>query len=1798
MTESPQSSPERNQNPKKGKLVGAMTGLSLLTGVGGVVYWYGQNFVSKQLSPLVSKTLTELLNRPVQIGEVTGISLNHLEFGTSKILPTKNDPDQITIPKITVNFNPLEAIFRRQVNLEVTAVRPEVLLQQAANGNWLATPPNLPQPGGKESPIKIGLKTLQIEDADITIRARDLQKNLNPPVQVKVTNGNLQLTDFSGSSKLDYNLTGNLSQGDLQIRGQTNLNNFTTAINLVSDNLAVKEVAKLVPLPLTIKSGNLKTDLQLDYNPTKPIQLTGTAEVNKVTAQLKEIPQPVTNVQGSFKFAGSSIKLTDGVTAEFGNIKAKTTGNVDLVKGYQLNLQTEPFSIPDSLKTLKIQAPSLVLKGQAKAQVQLTGELEKPKIDLQMESTKEAIKIDKISLAKFKLKASFKDSHLKLQQLEAVPTIGGIIQGTGQATLAPTNQSNFSLNFTAKQIPADSIARIYALNLPTKIGPVQGQGQIKGNLAKIDTVKLTGNLQTSVAEGTVNLNNIQYQTKTGIWQTDVKAEKIQLAAFNLPITQGTAKANLQVKGAFSRNLAQTLEVKGNASLALPGGKVNVPNIRAKNGHLVANIETNNLQIAGLVPSLPPQIKGSLKSNLSVSASLEKPKETLKVQGSAALALPEGQVKLNQISLDQGRWKTQIKAENIALTPFVPKIPGYLNSELNLTGYLDDPLKTIRGTGSAFLDSRVGQVRVNHINLAGSNFQAQANLQNIKLATFSPELRGKLNGYVQLQGNLAKLTPQGIQAQGDLNFSQGISLIEHPLDTRFSWQGKRLELQRVTAEGLNVKGWLDIDAEKLNQGISALREVSLDIVAKNLNLKNLSASLPSTHYQIPPFQGWLDFTGGVRGTLKKPYIEGNIALQRGLVGPLTLDPVLEGTVRVNPKAGVNLKLSGKRDKIALALDSNYQLQAVDLQLELVKLTGRKQQSQIDLQVNHLSLAWLKELIPYSPIALDPNIKAIALDGDFSGNFKIDLGKQELITDHLQITDPIFGAIKGKSFTADVSFINGDLTLSKGLFKINQTEYQLDGLLQTKKDLAFQANVKIKQGQIQDVLQTLRVFELSDFSHLLNPPKFAKANELFKQDQATNQPLFNLGRVDVPIIYQLRRYSEIRTLYNLQQEKNKLASFLPELSKLKGNFDAAVSVSGSLKQQINAQFDFNGQDWQWDHINIKEVVAKGQFDKGNLQLEPVRIQVEDSLVSFVGNLNNNKPTGQLQIEKIPLSLLDNFVQLPANLTIGGSLNGKFILAGTSDNPQVTGEMNILNPNINQMPLESTEGTFTYNNSRLDFNANSVLASGTPPLTLQGSLPYRLPFAKKMPDSKEFALNVNVRDKGLMILNILTREQLRWLSGHGQVDLSVKGSLNSKQKISDLTAEGAIELKDGTIAAEYIPDAPLTEINGKINLNIDQIDVQELTAKLSGSSVKVAGSLPLKKRKIVVSKPLTADFEGLAFNIKGLYKGGLQGELIVSGTALNPRLGGNINFSDGEIFLGSLVGSQGSKVNPGTEPSSAGAALEFNQLELNLKNNIQLTQSPILSFNAIGGLTLNGTLEQPRPKGKIQLKNGLINLFATQFRLAGGDKNTATFSPVRGLDPYLNISLFTSVSETQRSLVRADPLSSEVNNTFNANADSFQTIRIQAKVDGYASDLQQSIRLTSSPSRSTNEIVALLGGDFINGASDPTIGLASFASSALFGNFQESLRSTLGLSEFRVSPTPLINPKDRTNGSQIGIVGEVGIDLSPSLFFSAQQILNVDRPVQYGLRYTINDNFSFRGSSNFTDETLGVLEYKIRF
>jgi translocation and assembly module TamB len=1700
---------------------------------------YGWFFLQRQLVPLVETELTDFLNRPVEIGSLEGFSLSHLRFGTSKIAATSSDPTNISLAAVDVNYNLFQLIFKRELSLEVTAIAPDIYLAQGKKRNWLATPFDS---GEKKQPsddggLKVNLKTLRLQDADLILAARSQTGKLQTPVKAAISNGSLDLID-NGKS-IEFDLVGKLvNGGDIEVSGTAIPQQ--EAINLVvrGSNILGADIDNLLTLPFDVPTGSVGANLDIQIRPDRLPRLVGVAKLNDVTVALRGLPASFSKGNGHLRFQSTAIRFEE-VATRYGFVPGLVNGVIDLEKGYQLNAITRSVKIQEVLNTLKLKKPPIALLGDVKGDVRVTGALERPQLDIDVVTTQRT-RIDRVDFRPgSRANVQFANATLAITGFRATPSAGGRITGTGKMQFKTgdrSQQSPYQFNLQATNVPAPAIARLYKTNLPVDIEQISGQAKFVGTLENPNKLTTTGSATFPLGGGTVVARN--FRVANGLWQGDLQALGVSIASLNVnvtpPVRRGKLNANLKVSGTNADLRLDAIRAAGIANAAIAGGLVATNNLTLSNGRWNGTFQARGLQSDRLFTN-SKQLAGRIDGTFGLTGAIANTLETISGTGKGSFTLPGGIIAAETIQLTQGQFQAVLTTDRVAVTQFYQAGRGTVAANLNVTGALSNPA----------LDA--------------------------------------------------------IKAQGKLNFSNGIGAIARPVATTLNWNGRRLNLERVAAPGIAASGWIDIASELLGTP-AAIEQFELKIAANRADVRNFSLALPVSAERLD-YSGKLNFNGIVAGTPQALRIDGEAALENFKIVGLTFDRLLKGTVKGVPQQGISIDLTGVEDRIQLALAPNYQPISFELALDRMEVSGKRQNELLQVEANNVNIGIFKNIAQASKLPVSTAFLAQPLSGDLTGNFVFNFKTLELVGEEIAIANPRLGRVQGDRFTGSFRYLNGNFAIKEALLQKNESRYLLEGeLANTNQGAQWQAKINVSQGEIQDVLETLQIFELADFGRGLNP-NYVKAAALYRtrnpNPREQQPPLFSVGTPRASVQEQLRRFSEIETLLRRQRKQRQEASPFPELAALRGKFNGELVASATPERGVIAAFDFQGQAWQWETFVFNRLKLKGDLRDGIVTLKPLEIQSGESLLAFSGRVGGKTQAGELQLAKIPLDLVSTLLNLPPTFAVGGFLNGNVKLAGSRDNPQARGEVAIAQATVNQTPLSTTQGTFQFDRGRLNFQASSKLTPQAPPLTLTGSLPYQVPFATVKSDSDRLQLSLRVKNEGMKLLDILSRDAISWVGGKGAIALDISGRFDRQTgRPQALRADGIATFKEAAIAAQVIPDAPITQVNGKILFDFDRVEVKSLQGKFSGGQVMVAGTLPLIKSR-PQNNPLTVDLDNLVFNLKGLYRGGVSGKVTVGGSALEPGIGGKLNLFDGQVLLGETnARSTGGAVaaNADAETNST----EFNNLELTLGDNIELVRPPILNFLATGSLTLNGTTSQPRPRGTITLQSGRVNLFASQLRLDRGEDNIAQFSPARGLDPYLNIQLVSSATETTRDALRNESSSSEIIEPFSANLDSLQTIRIRASIQGYASQFSNNIELTSIPPRSQQEIVTLLGGGFVNtlGRGDTTLGLANLAGSAVFGSLQNAIVDRLGIGEFRIFSAPLLDEEERISRNQFGIAAEAAIDLTKDLSFSTLKILNSDRPFQFGLQYRVNNNIVIRGSSNFSDDSRAIIEFEQRF
>ncbi|WP_017306449.1 translocation/assembly module TamB domain-containing protein [Spirulina subsalsa] len=1422
--------------------------------------------------------------------------------------------------------------------------------------------------------------------------------------------------------------------------------------------------------------------------------------------------------------------------------------------------------------------------------------------------------------------------------------------GTAQLTALQVSQGRWQTNLRASNINLHNREqgtgnREQGIRNKVITGTASANLQLTGSLESFtpDTLTAQGQASLNLAGGTLQAQGLTFrnnQLRTTLRSQGVQVGRItpHLLPPNLALPPlGTLDGELEVSSQLEIGTQpdsplltlENLQATGNMGVGVGGGRVSTSRLTLTGQTLTADVQATGVTLAAVSQNLPRALNPSQLGVASGSAQLRANLNTLtdaqswNAQGSATVQQVGGGQVAARFQLNQGNWQGQVNLAAVQPHRLTPQLsPEWLetaSASLDVAGNLRDlTLGAIRASGSARLGVAGGQVQANQIQLSGGNLTAQLLPQGVQLGRITPQLRGSLGGELTVGARVADFQVGNTQATGQIRLSQGVSLITDPLNAQFAWDGQQLNLQQVQAgQQLTAQGTVNLDGQALQRGDfspNVVQQFNLALALNHLPLNRIPQEIAALDPELLALAGTASFNGQLSGTLNQPQIQGSLALNNLAVNDLAFDPTLAGSLRIIAGQGGVVDLQGTRqDRVYAELGPGYLPTTFDLRLNAIAATGETTGNLLTAQVEQFPLALAKSLIPLH--LLPPTVATQPLSGDLAGEVNLNWATGDLVS-HLAITQPTLGPLSGQQFTGTLQWRNGILALEEGQFRNGTTTYNLNAqVTPLSPNPQFQAALGVENGDLQDVVTTLNLFDLVDLTNLAQtfqtpPDQFGRAVDL---------NTVGVGDPNTTVYNQLRRLSEIIALQNQQAAANQPPVPLPPLAEVQGQFNGTLTASGALQgglEGIQANFDLSGESWYWGFYNLDSVVAQGELNNGVVRVLPLEIALGGGEIAFSGAFGGETISGQLQITDLPIAELQEFLPLPPDIGFDGTLNASATLGGTRANPQARGRLDLLNASVNDTPISKATGSFNYSNARLQFSGRSVLSTDGTPLTLAGVIPYQLPLPETLPpQDNSLEITAKVQDDGLALLNIVTRQQLVWQDGEGEVDLKIAGAIDPETgQLSRLNAQGLAILENGVISSEFLQDS-ITDLNGIIQFNFDNIAVESLSGNFGGGEIFVRGILPTTTPLTDSEESLTVSLGKLGVNVKGLLTGEVQGDLVIGGSVLEPQISGDVAVANGRLDLLGAATTGGGVGNGNGQ--GAINQVQLNNLRLTLGDNFVIQQQPLLEFFAQGSLVANGNLLNPSPEGVIELQQGTINLFTSQLRLDRNYENTARFTPQSGLDPQLDIRLVGAILEADRRGYVADPYASEVvDNPIDVG--TVRTIRVAAQVQGSAQELARSLdtssstgsapsrdilTLTSSPNRSQTEIVALLGGGFINAVAggDSTAlvgGLANLASNALLGDVFSEVQSAFGLSEFRIFPAEVID-EERGRTGTLGVAVELGKDIGRNFSVSVlQYITPPEQPTRFNVRYRINENFVLRGSTGLTGEGRASLEFESRF
>ena len=1856
MSNGPSEDPQTNVSRKR-RRVWATAGLtlgaiSILVATGGVLWaWI---FVNERLSPWASKQLTETLNRPVYLGEVERVSLNGIRFGQSAMPPTDDDPDELVVDSVNIRLNLLQ-LLTRTLSPRIIFENPVAYIEQDAQGQWLELDfedEDDDDDDDKDPFIQVN-PTIEIQSGEVTVLPYvEETEDTAIPLSINALNGvvsisKVEMADFQDqpsqieAQEISFDVSAEPENaGTLAVEGVIQRPNYgdeppPELENAIAANLAIQaqrlDLSALSPvvlsslpqdLPLAVTSGILNANVDVEITPLDDLRLTGTARLNDGEIAIDALTTPLTDINAQARFQGNRVAL-ENVRADYGALSAQARGTIDVRNGYNLTGEIAPTTISEIADAFDFELP-IDTEGTFKAEaISITGPLAEPTISGRVVST-EVVTIDNVQFANLASQVTYSRDGIAIDDLDVKPLDGGRLTGEGLfafANQAADQPARLDLQLQGRDLPADAIARDYGLPEDFSIGTVALDADISGPLSALNGVVTWdapgGTYPTrgtaEVAANTVRIRNAEIaggtlsgvgRLREGQWTADVVAQGIRLGLFNDTLQGVTAGGDVALAGSTDDFTLRGIRGNGDVTASLRGGTLN-----------------------------------------------------------------------SRVNLANGFWDADVRTQNFPIQPFAPNVPiSSLSADAQLSGNIDDfSLMAIRGQGNVAAAIAGGTV-ISDFTLANGIWQADGQGTNLQLGQLNDDLQGNADATFQLAGNLNNLGLSGIQGRANLQLSEGLASAgglnpallraRAPLDANLAWDGRQLQIERLETAGLFAQGTVTPSLEGPNT--PTIAAVNLALSARDYDLSTLPVTLPP----LLGLSGQANFEGRLTGTPQNLNFVGDAALIDLALNDLVFDPRLAGDINFSTAEGLAVSLLGEQDEISVDYDPGTRSLDATVRageaIALAETEGSLLQAQLyNFPISVLNIppansqyGSLRGNIEFANAAV--NLDTLATTGQFDvQNLGIGFYSVDRLFGGFAYADGIARLTEGEILMADRD-ARGQVLETRA--------YELSGRYIFGQTPQLQATLTTDEGELQDIFEVLKIQELADFRRGFTP------NEGFiPNSQAEAEAILattSIGDPNGSLLNQLRRLSEVMEL-DIQQEIQAEQARIPPLSELEGAFQGTINLNATIPSDIQAEFDITGESWQWgSDISAETVLAQGTYNNGLISLSPLQLSslTEDAYVSLTGDFSldpGDVETRQMELEvvNVPIDELQELANLPFDLD--GRLNATAQLRGRFSDPNLMAELQIIEGSLNDSPIDSASATLSYLNARAGLDAELRLPGSDDPLTLSAQVPYQFGFVEAPPTDTTFAIRANVEDEGFALMNLFTNRRIAWESGEGELILNLEGNLD--RTIEPTKFDGLVLLDGATISSSALP-VPMTDVTGQIRLVPAgfRIVVDRLTGQFSEGQLSAQGTFPLlvpletladiglddetdsateletpsspettletatepeaevAESQVVVTPenigttPLTLDLENIALDLKGLYDGQVNGVMQLGGSLfVGPALSGEIDLSNGIITV--PEGTNTGVVEPAPVNGNGDGPIppfRFDDLRLVLTRNINIVQGNLLNVTARGGLRIDGTLDNLRPFGAIQLPSGRVGLFAVSLRLAGSN-DRAEF---RGnFDPILDVTLQTSIPDvspttpgftlTTGPFPRNEVADDTINN-IGLTQQGNSLVRINARYTGPASELRdlttdsRNLQLTSSPVRSDQEIISLLSGnvlgalDALNDGGDALTGIGTFVGSALLNTVRDFLGDTVPISEFR-----LFQVREDTGGvnDSEDIGGEIGFDVTSNISVSVLKVLTNDTPFQFNARYRLSDQFILRGTTSyedFSDRTGVLLEYETRF
>ncbi|KAG8375520.1 hypothetical protein BUALT_Bualt10G0108300 [Buddleja alternifolia] len=638
--------------------------------------------------------------------------------------------------------------------------------------------------------------------------------------------------------------------------------------------------------------------------------------------------------------------------------------------------------------------------------------------------------------------------------------------------------------------------------------------------------------------------------------------------------------------------------------------------------------------------------------------------------------------------------------------------------------------------------------------------------------------GDLNGETKVSGSLLRprfdIKWTAPRAEGSLSDARGDVIISHD-HISVSSSSAAFELYTKISTSYsdeNLLNWRECG--KVVAMPFSVEGIELDLRMRNFEFFNLVSSyafdsLRPVHLKATgriKFQGKVNKIPSNDGRILQsdknlvlPLVEsdedaksisGDVSISGLKLNQLMLAPQLAGVLNITSR-GIKLDATGRPDE-SLAVEFVGPLQSTSEENMAEKVLS------FALQKGHL-----KANACYRPLhSANLEVRHLPLDELELASLRGAISRAELELNFqkrkghgvLSVLRPKFSGVLGEALDVAARWSGDVITVERAILEQSNSKYELQGeyVLPGSRDRNPAGKEKgslfekVMTGHLGNMISSMgrwrmrlevpnaEIAEMLPLARLLSrssdPAVQSRSKDLFIQSlQSVGLCAENLQKL----------LEEIRGHCAASYEVVLDDFDLPGLAELTGRWRGSLDASGGGNGDTMAEFDFNGEEWEWGTYTTQRILAAGMYSNNDgLRLEKIFIQRDNATIHADGTLLGPKTNNlHFAVLNFPVSLVPTLVQVIENSAteavhslrqllapIRGILHMEGDLKGNLAKPECDVQVRLLDGAIGGIDLGKAEIVASLTpTSRFLFNAKFEPIVQNGHVHIQGSIPLTL-------------------------------------------------------------------------------------------------------------------------------------------------------------------------------------------------------------------------------------------------------------------------------------------------------------------------------------------------------------------------------------------------------------------------------------------------------------------------------------------